>query len=61
MCQEHFIFLTLLIMSMNDFCPLPVPDIGPSVFVCDVEHTSFHFDWRLPNLQFDYKQTQHIV
>ena len=26
-----------------DFCPLPVPDVGPSIFVCDFEHTSFHF------------------
>ena len=24
-------------------CPLPDPDVGPSIFVCDVEHTSFHF------------------
>ena len=22
---------------------LPNPDVGPSIFVCDVEHTSFHF------------------
>ena len=22
-----------------DFCPLPDPDIGISIFVCDVEHT----------------------
>ena len=26
-----------------DFCPFPDPDVGPSIFVCDVEHTSFHF------------------
>ena len=26
-----------------DFCPLHDPDVGLSVFVCDVEHTSFHF------------------
>ena len=26
-----------------EFCPLPNPDFGPSIFVCDVEHTSFHF------------------
>ena len=26
-----------------DFCPLPDPDVGPSIFACDVEHTSFHF------------------
>ena len=23
-------------------CPLPDPDVGPSIFVCDVEHTCFH-------------------
>ena len=26
-----------------EFCPLPNPDVGPSIFVCDVAHTSFHF------------------
>ena len=26
-----------------EFYPLPDPDVGPSIFVCDVEHTSFHF------------------
>ena len=26
-----------------DFCPLPDPDVGLPIFVCDVEHTSFHF------------------
>ena len=26
-----------------DFCLLPDPDVGLSVLVCDVEHTSFHF------------------
>ena len=35
--QDHFIFLSV------EFCPLPDPDVGPSIFVCDVEHTSFHF------------------
>ena len=25
------------------FCPLTDPDVGPSIFVCDLEHTSFHF------------------
>ena len=29
-----------------DFCPLPDPDVGLSIFVCDVEHTSFHFGLR---------------
>ena len=37
----HFIFLALLVMS--DFYPLPDPDVGLSVLVCDVEHTSFYF------------------
>ena len=26
-----------------EFCPLPNPDVGPSISVYDVEHTSFHF------------------
>ena len=26
-----------------DFCPLPDPDVGISIFVCDVAHTSFKF------------------
>ena len=26
-----------------DFCPLPDQDVGLSIFVWDVEHTSFHF------------------
>ena len=26
-----------------DFCPFPGLDVGLSIFVCDVEHTSFHF------------------
>ena len=26
-----------------DFSPLSDPDVGLSIFVCDVEHTSFHF------------------
>ena len=36
-----FHFLTVLIIY--DFCPLPDPDVGLSILVCDVEHTSFHF------------------
>ena len=40
-CPGPFHFLTLLIIS--DFCPLPDPDVGLSIFVCDVEHISFHF------------------
>ena len=27
----------------DDFCPLPDPDVGRSICVCDVEHKSFHF------------------
>ena len=26
-----------------DFCPLPDPDVGLSVLVCDIAHMSFHF------------------
>ena len=26
-----------------EFCPLPNPDVGLTIFVCDVEHTSFRF------------------
>ena len=29
--------------NIYDCCPLPGPDIGISIIVCDVEHTSFHF------------------
>ena len=28
--------------NIYDICPLPEPDAGPSVFVCDVDPTSFH-------------------
>ena len=27
---------------INDLCPLPDTDVGLSIFVCDVDHTSFH-------------------
>ena len=37
--QDHLIFSH----CCYDFCPLPDPDVGPSVLVSDVEHTSFHF------------------
>ena len=40
-CSDHFVVLTLLITS--DFCPLPDPDVGLSILVCDIAHTSFHF------------------
>ena len=36
--QDHFIFLTVLIISMTF-----VIVVGIFIFVCDVEHTSFHF------------------
>ena len=39
--QDHFMFLS--VDYIYEFCPLPDPDVGPSIFVCDVEHTSFHF------------------
>ena len=41
--QDHLIFLIVYITHIYDFCPLPDPDVGPSIFVCDLEHTSFHF------------------
>ena len=28
---------------IHDFCPLPDPDVGLSIPVCDVEHSSYHF------------------
>ena len=40
--QDHFICLTLLMISIT-LCPLPDTDVGISILVCDVEHTSFHF------------------
>ena len=39
--RYHFIVLTLLIIS--DFRPLSDPDVGLSMLVCDIEHTSFRF------------------
>ena len=39
--QDHFIFLS--VDYIYDFCPLPDPDVGLSILVCDVDHTSFHF------------------
>ena len=39
--RDHFTFFTLLIIP--DFCPLPDPDVGFSMLLCDIEHTSFHF------------------
>ena len=40
--QDHFIFLTVYIISMTFVLSL-TQNVGPSTFVCDVEHTSFHF------------------
>ena len=31
------------IANYNDFCPLPDSDVGLSILVRDIEHTSFHF------------------
>ena len=31
------------VYCIYDFCPLPDPDVGPSLVVCDVEHNSLHF------------------
>ena len=39
--QYHLIFAHS-VAYIYDFCPLPVPDVGPAIFVCDAEHTSFH-------------------
>ena len=36
-CSGPFRFLTLLIIS--DFCPLPDPDVGFSILVCDIANT----------------------
>ena len=41
-CQGPFHF-SYSVDYIYDFCPLPDPDVGHSIFVCDVEHTSFHF------------------
>ena len=42
--QHHILFITLHNADYAyDVCPLPDPDVGLSVLVCDVEHTSFHF------------------
>ena len=39
--QDHFSFLS--VHYIYDFCPLTDPGVGPSILLCDVEHTSFHF------------------
>ena len=42
-CPGPFHFFSHSVDYIYEFCPLPDPDVGPSIFVCDVEHTSFHF------------------
>ena len=39
--QDHFSFLS--VHYIYEFCPLTDPGVGPSILLCDVEHTSFHF------------------
>ena len=33
----------MYLVIIYDCCPLPDPDVGLSILICDVEHTSFHF------------------
>ena len=42
-CPEQFHF-SHIADYIYDFCPLPDPDVGLSILVCDVEHTSFQKD-----------------
>ena len=39
--QGNFIF-SHSFGYIYDFCPLPDPDVGLSILVCNVEHTSVH-------------------
>ena len=39
--QDHFIF-SHIADYIYDLCPLPDPDVGLSILVSDVKHTSFH-------------------
>ena len=41
-CPGPFHF-SHIVGYIYDLCPLPDPDVGLSIVVCDVEHTSFHF------------------
>ena len=41
-CPGQFYF-SYSVDYIYDFCPLPDLDVGLSIFVCVVEHTSFHF------------------
>ena len=43
LCPGPFRIITLLIISIDEFRPLPDPNVGLSILVCDVEHASFHF------------------
>ena len=40
--QVHFICITVLIISMTFVLSL-TQNVGLAIFICDVEHTSFHF------------------
>ena len=44
-----------------DFCPRPDPDVGLSIFICDVEHTSFHFGQVCPVLVWSVSWSLHHV
>ena len=41
--MHRTISLFLSVDYIYDFCPLPDPDVGLSILVCDVDYTSFHF------------------
>ena len=41
-CSGSFHFIHIA-DYVYDFCSLPDPDVGLSILVCDVQHTSFHF------------------
>ena len=42
LCQGPF-HLSHIADYICNICPLPDPDVGLSILVFDVEHTSFHF------------------
>ena len=45
-----------------DFCPLPDPDVGLSILVCDVEHTSYHFGLCRGKTDIQiYRQTEQMI
>ena len=41
--QDHLIFSHIADLCLDDFCNLSDPDVGPTVVVCDVINTPFHF------------------